>query len=86
MFLGHKFDQKNKNRLFYSCTCDCGNKVETHRYNLLDHITKSCGCLRKKQEKITKVGRAMRGLLAAETLGRYTKQNKKEKLERYHLR
>lgn len=32
-------------RHYWRCSCDCGNSVEVLRSNLVQAITKSCGCL-----------------------------------------
>ena len=37
----------------YECLCDCGKKTESHKCNLRNGNTKSCGCLRS----IVKMGR-----------------------------
>jgi hypothetical protein len=35
-----------KNRIYYRCTCDCGNEAVVLVGNLTSGKTKSCGCLR----------------------------------------
>jgi hypothetical protein len=40
--VGEEF--KKNNRLFYKCTCDCGNKKDVSRNSLLNGNSKSCGC------------------------------------------
>ena len=42
-------------KYFYECICDCGNKKEVQRCNLImDGHTRSCGCLRKISGKNNK--------------------------------
>lgn len=40
--------KKIKNwRTYFTCKCDCGNIIESVKYNLVSGNTKSCGCLTK---------------------------------------
>ena len=42
------FHGRDKNyRIYYNCTCECGNKVVASARGLLSGDTKSCGCLYK---------------------------------------
>ena len=45
-----KFDSTGK-RKYWRCLCDCGKEAFIIRYSLLSGYTRSCGCLRKNQEK-----------------------------------
>lgn len=36
---------------YYLCLCDCGNKKEIYKDNLLGGLTSSCGCFQKEQAK-----------------------------------
>lgn len=53
---GHRFgklivigEAPSKNgRAMWRCVCDCGNEKVVGRQNLMDGMTKSCGCLRIK--------------------------------------
>ena len=58
---------------YYICQCDCGNTVSV-RGNILGKNTKSCGCLKKEQDK--------------KNLGRYTTGQSHSKLACiwYHMR
>lgn len=56
--IGQKFNRltvmstrydKNKKRTYLSCICDCGNKLEVEKNNLLAGRSKSCGCLQKEK-------------------------------------
>lgn len=37
--------KQNKDIEDVECVCDCGNKIKTRLYNILNGHTKSCGCL-----------------------------------------
>ena len=37
-------DHKNKNNIFWLCSCDCGNETIVRAGHLRDGTTKSCGC------------------------------------------
>lgn len=65
--------KKNRQGYYYICKCDCGNVVSV-RGNIIGKNTKSCGCLKKKQDK--------------KNLGRYTTGESHSKLACiwYHLR
>lgn len=47
LVLGESQNRKN-GRVTWSCQCDCGNIVDVTAKNLRDGITRSCGCLKKK--------------------------------------
>ena len=38
-----------KNSVYYSCTCECGNKVEVKALALRSGNTKSCGCVAREK-------------------------------------
>jgi len=40
-------DRIEKEKTYWKCTCDCGNKKVTHTYMLTSGRCKSCGCLLK---------------------------------------
>lgn len=46
-----------KNRVFWKCKCDCGNITSIYSSNLINGITKSCGCIRSSygEEQIEKI-------------------------------
>lgn len=45
--LSFAYFSKSK-KIFYSCRCDCGNKVFVNEYSLRGGETRSCGCLQKE--------------------------------------
>ena len=45
--------ENRNNRKHYICICDCGNKVTVSANNLRSGSVKSCGCLHKKNIKMT---------------------------------
>lgn len=48
-----KFDHKTKHGdLYYSCKCQCGQKVVARSGDILGGKTTSCGCLRGKRNKM----------------------------------
>lgn len=65
--------QGGRQGYYYICRCDCGNIVSV-RGNILGKNTKSCGCLKKEQDK--------------KNLGRYTTGQSHSKLACiwYHMR
>lgn len=44
--LSYSYSKKNKYQFdyFYNCRCKCGNEIIVSRKNLINGITKSCGC------------------------------------------
>ncbi len=44
-----KTDKRSSNNyVIWKCVCDCGNEIEVSRNNLVQGITSSCGCAKKK--------------------------------------
>lgn len=48
-----KLAYKKNRRLYYTCLCECGCKVDIRKDQLTRGITKSCGCLQKDIAKKT---------------------------------
>lgn len=50
--------ERKRTNMTYLCLCDCGNTKITYKQNLVEGITKSCGCFRKEHGKrmLTKHG------------------------------
>lgn len=44
---------RRNNRVFWICQCECGNEVSVGRNELQSGQTKSCGCLKLKNEGLT---------------------------------
>ncbi len=42
---------KNKKRRYAKCLCECGNETVVRYDGLKSRTTKSCGCLKKEQDK-----------------------------------
>jgi hypothetical protein len=40
------------NQVQWLCKCDCGNETIVKAYSLKNNSTRSCGCLKKEQDKI----------------------------------
>lgn len=64
---------------FWLCTCDCGKSRSVSRHSLVNHGTKSCGCLQKKKA----AGSALPDALADKNywLSKYKKRAKTTKIE-----
>ncbi len=48
-------NDRNRNRNYWICQCDCGNIKEASKDTLTQGLTKSCGCIRREH------GRSMAG-------------------------
>lgn len=47
-------NRNNKGEILWICECDCGNIIETTAYKMKSNNTKSCGCLRRRNDiKVT---------------------------------
>lgn len=44
--------ESNEQKSTWICRCDCGNIIRVRQRNLLKGITKSCGCLGSKYERV----------------------------------
>ncbi len=52
-----EFSHKDKNRkLFFSCICKCGRKINARSDHLISGNTTSCGCMRGKSNKMLTSG------------------------------
>lgn len=47
-----KVESGNRERYYWRCKCDCGNEKEVRTDCLTSGLVKSCGCLKKDQDKI----------------------------------
>lgn len=45
-------DDKGTRKTYWVCQCDCGNIKSIRSDALVSNITKSCGCLKKEQDKV----------------------------------
>lgn len=45
-------NEKNDRRIYYACQCDCGNVKIVRSDALIGGMTKSCGCLKKEQDRV----------------------------------
>jgi len=46
-----KVNVGKRNRMFFECVCDCGNKVRIRKDCVQSGGSLSCGCLKKEQDK-----------------------------------
>lgn len=44
--------KSGRKRLYWECVCDCGEKVEARTDSLKRGFVRSCGCLKKEQDRI----------------------------------
>lgn len=53
----------DRNKLLYTCLCECGNAIEITHNNLIMNKRKSCGCLQKEKSKdyLTKLSKLQIG-------------------------
>lgn len=47
-----RVENNNLGKVQYLCLCECGNKKIVTKQNLTNGICKSCGCIKKEQDKI----------------------------------
>lgn len=47
-----RVNNKKNGEVMWLCQCVCGNKKEVSSNNLLKGLVKSCGCMKKEQDKI----------------------------------
>lgn len=50
--VSRKVESGNRERYYWRCKCDCGNEKEVRTDCLTSGLVKSCGCLKKEQDKI----------------------------------
>lgn len=50
--VSRKAESGNRERYYWRCKCDCGNEKEVRTDCLTNGLVKSCGCLKKDQDKI----------------------------------
>lgn len=51
--VGKKYVPKNgRNRIYWECECECGGKVDARVDSLTTGLVRSCGCLKKEQDRI----------------------------------
>lgn len=50
--VSRKVESGNRERYYWRCKCDCGNEKEVRTDCLTSGLVKSCGCLKKDQDKI----------------------------------
>lgn len=50
--VSRKVKSGNRERYYWQCKCDCGNEKEVRTDCLTNGLVKSCGCLKKEQDKI----------------------------------
>lgn len=48
LFEIRKRADSKRNRYYYLCECDCGNKIVVEKSKIISGHTKSCGCARKE--------------------------------------
>lgn len=61
-------------KTYYNCICDCGNKVEVNRSDLVTNNNKSCGCLYHKHRDLSNL---RFGKLVAKTIDYNNPKTKK---------
>lgn len=45
-------DDRNTRKIYYYCQCDCGNVKSVRADNLVCGAIRSCGCMKKEQDRI----------------------------------
>lgn len=50
--VSRKVESGNRKRYYWHCKCDCGNDKEVRTDCLTNGLVKSCGCLKKEQDRI----------------------------------
>lgn len=53
--VSRKVKSGRRYRYYWNCKCDCGNSVEVRTDCLTSGLVRSCGCLKKEQDKINLV-------------------------------
>ena len=68
-----KTDQKNRSSYLWLCKCDCGKEKLVSSYSLKSGMTKSCGCLGRKERTKDITGEKFWHLTAIRPTGKYIK-------------
>lgn len=75
----------NESGYNYVCQCDCGNKVNVYRQNLLYKHTKSCGCLKNIKGKSNKSWKGFEGLSGRYWKSIVNKANRKSRILEFSI-
>lgn len=51
MGISKKYKSGKRQRYYWACICDCGNKKDVRTDCLTKGLVKSCGCLKKEQDR-----------------------------------
>jgi hypothetical protein len=75
------FKRESGTSFRWECLCDCGNVVRVATRNLVDGLTKSCGCLKREKQGSNHQAWKGHGSIPATFLSKYRNHAKRRRIE-----